>query len=145
MPVFERMVMVLEAAAIATDEAKEATKQGFVDAEEKLMSFVGMREEMFGIFDTASQTLSQSEDAVTSSPARSESEDSRTGDSAFTQDGQPEARPPYVTRGSGTPKTQNRTNITPDQEKKEDVSVSGHPPAKPPKRPSKARLTKVKG
>lgn len=47
MPMFERMVVVLEAAANATDEAKAATKQGFADAEEKLLGVIGMTTDLF--------------------------------------------------------------------------------------------------
>ena len=91
MPMFERMVVVLEAAATATDGAKAAAKQGFADAEEKLLGIVGMSTELF---------------EVASAPLMAETKPKRTdGRTRERPPARPDSaqRPPYVTRGSGTP------------------------------------------
>lgn len=91
MPMFERMVVVLEAAATATDDAKAAAKQGFADAEEKLLSVVGMSTELF---------------EVAARPLLAEAKPKRTdGRTRQRPPARPDSaqRPPHVTRGSGTP------------------------------------------
>jgi hypothetical protein len=133
MPMFERMVVVLEAAANATDEAKAATKQGFADAEEKLLGVIGMTTDLF---DQASRPV-MDEAAAKRTDGGTRKRHSARPDSA--------APPPHVTRGSGTPNTSKCTCTITDKERMEDRQCPVHFPAKPPKRPSKPRLTKVKG
>lgn len=43
MPMLERLVIVLEAASSATDDAKLALRQGFADAEHKLANIAGVK------------------------------------------------------------------------------------------------------
>lgn len=137
MPMLERMVVVLEAAATASDEAKAAAKQGFAEAEEKLLSLVGMTTDLF---DGASAPLMGKQEKATRGQA------GRGGRAAAAAAGlAPKARPPHVTRGSGTPNTSKCTCTITDQERMEDRQCPVHFPAKAPKRPSKPRLTKVKG
>ena len=101
MPMFERMVVVLEAAATATDDAKAAARQGFADAEEKLLGVVGMTTDLF---DQASR------------PVLEEAEAKRTdGRTRKRPPARPDSppRPPHVTRGSGTPNTSAETAKSP--------------------------------
>jgi predicted transcriptional regulator len=134
MPMFERMVVVLEAAANATDEAKAAAKQGFADAEEKLLNVMGMTTDLF---DVASQPILQSAEKATDQTGRA-------GRAAARAAGLEPARPPHVTRGSGTPNTRTKTDISP---MKTGLSVPSHEesPSKRVKRPSKALKPKVGG
>jgi len=103
MPMFERMVVVLEAAANATDEAKATAKQGFADAEEKLLGVLGMTTDLF---DVASQPLLQDAEKATDQTGRA-------GRAAARAAGLEPARPPHVTRGSGTPNTSAKTANSP--------------------------------
>ena len=109
MPMFERMVIVLEAANTVTDEAKAAARQGFQDAEDKLMEVAGLTSDMF---DSAARPILQEAERIkrrasTSRVARAGRAATRAGDPA------PEARPPHVTRGSGTPNTVTRVSSSP--------------------------------
>lgn len=135
MPMFERMVVVLEAAATATDDAKAAARQGFADAEEKLLGVVGMTTDLF---DAASRPILADAEKATGRTGRG-------GRGATPAAGEEPARPPHVTRGSGTPNTQECTCTVTDKERQEDPSCPLHFPAKAPKRASKPRLSKVKG
>lgn len=103
MPMFERMVIVLEAAATATDDAKAAAKQGFADAEQKLLGVVGMTTD---IFDGAARTLVEHQKAPGGRALSDEAP--RPSEAA---DGP--ARPPHVTRGSGTPNTSDKKSSSP--------------------------------
>jgi len=133
MPMFERMVIVLEAAATATDDAKAAAKQGFADAEQKLFGIAGMTVDLF---DVASRPLvEQQENAQGERPTS----DSRGRPSEAAEG---PGRPPYVTRGSGTPNRQVKTHIAPMKTGSKVSSAKASPP-KPVKQPSKASKTKV--
>jgi len=134
MPMFERMATVLEAAATATDGAKAAARQGFADAEEKLLGVMGMTTDLF---ETASRPLLD-EHAATRSLGRG-------GRAAAPADGaQREPRPPHVTRGSGTPNTVTKTSISPMKPGSKATSDENTPPKRV-KRPSKASKPKVGG
>lgn len=89
MPMFERMVIVLEAAANASEDAKAVAKQGFADAEKKLLDVVGITTDLF---EEASAPLFNEEKALPSGAGQAPR---NTRGAA--------ARPPHVTRGSGTP------------------------------------------
>lgn len=132
MPMFERMVMVLEAAAIASDDAKAATKQGFAEAEEKLLGIVGMTSDLF---DLASRPVMEE--------AAAERTDGRTRKRPPARP-DPASRPPHVTRGSGTPNTATKADISPMKTGSSVGTVKGSPPKRV-KRPSKASNTKVGG
>ena len=132
MPMFERMVVVLEAAANATDEAKAATRQGFAEAEEKLAGVLGMTTDLF---DQAARPLM---DAAAAERTDGEARKRR----AARPD--PAPQPPHVTRGSGTP------NVTKKMAKStiKTGSASLSPldrVAKGLKRTAKASKTKVGG
>jgi len=140
MPMFERMVTVLEAAATATDDAKAAAKQGFADAEEKLLSVVGMTTDLF---DTASRPILEHSEKATGQTGRE-----RTAGAAATPErieaGLEPARPPHVTRGSGTPNTGTKVSISPMKAGSGKAAEENTPP-KGSKRPSKALKPKVGG
>lgn len=101
MPMFERMAIVLEAAATATDDAKVRAKQGFADAEQKLLAVVGMTTDLF---DHASRPLMDE--------AASARTDGRTRKRPPARP-EPAPLPPLVTRGSGTPNTSNKKSSSP--------------------------------
>jgi hypothetical protein len=130
MPMFERMVIVLEAAANATDEAKAATKQGFADAEEKLLGVIGMSTDLF---DQAARPV-MDEAAAKRTDGETRKRRAARPDSA--------AQPPYVTRGSGTPNRQAKADITAMKTGSKAPAVA-ESPSKRVKRPSKALKTKV--
>ena len=135
MPMFERMVLVLEAAATATDDAKAAARQGFADAEEKLLGVVGMTTDLF---DVAARPLVAPQEKA---PGVRPTSDSRRRPSEAA-DGP--ARPPHVTRGSGTPNRQAKAYIAPMKTGSNAPSVKEAPPKRV-KRPSKALKPKVEG
>jgi hypothetical protein len=143
MPMFERMLMVLEAAATATDDAREATKQGFQDAEQKLLSVVGISNDLFNM--AAAPVLGKPRKPSSRKKATNERH-GRTDASAPArpEPGEP-APPPHVTRGSGTPNMSKCTCTTTAKERMEDPSCPVHMPPKASKRPSKPRIVKVKG
>lgn len=132
MPMFERMVVVLEAAATATDGAKAAARQGFADAEEKLLGVVGMTTDLF---DIAARPIL--EDA-----AEATGRTGRRGRAATPAAGEEPARPPHVTRGSGTPNRQAKADIAPMKTRSKALPVKESPPKRV-KRPSKALKPKV--
>ena len=141
MPMFERMVIVMEAASTATDEAKAAARQGFQDAEDKLLSVAGLTSDLF---DVAARPILEDAERIKrrASPsrvARAGRAATRAGDPA------PAARPPLVTRGSGTPNMPNCTCTVNARERFEDPSCPVHFPAKAIKRPAKASKAKSKG
>lgn len=130
MPMFERMVVVLEAAASATDDARAAAKQGFADAEQKLLNVVGMTTDLF---DQASRPLLDD--------APSARTDGRTRKRPPARP-EPATPPPYVTRGSGTPNRQAKADIAPMKTGSKGLSV-GESPSKRVKRPAKASKPKI--
>ena len=130
MPMFERMVVVLEAAANATDEAKAATRQGFAEAEEKLVGVLGMTTDLF---DQASRPVME-EAAAERTDGRARKRPAARPD--------PAPRPPHVTRGSGTPNRQAKADIAPMKTGSKAASVKESPPKRV-KRPSKALKPKV--
>ena len=140
MPMFERMVTVLEAAATATDDAKAATRQGFAEAEEKLLGVVGMTTDLF---DRASAPILEQAAEATGRTGLE-----RTAGAAATPErieACPEpARPPHVTRGSGTPNTSKKADISP-MKTGSSVGSGEEGPPKRVKRPSKALKPKVGG
>lgn len=97
MPMFERMALVLEAAATATGEAKAAAKQGFQEAEEKLLGVAGLT---IDLFDQASRPLLDDAERIKRRSGRG---------SASAVPAAGASRPPHVTRGSGTPKSSDKT------------------------------------
>jgi hypothetical protein len=132
MPMFERMVIVLEAAATATDDAKAAAKQGFANAEEKLLGVVGMTTDLF---DQASSHLLEKAPAVRTDGRTRERPPARP---------EPVARPPHVTRGSGTPNTVPKVPISPMKTGAKKKTEPNSPP-KASKRPAKALKPKIGG
>lgn len=133
MPMFERMVVVLEAAATATDDAKAAARQGFAEAEEKLLGVVGMTTDLF---DQASSPILE-DAAAKRTDGRTRKRPPARPDSA--------SRPPHVTRGSGTPNTPNCTCQSIEGSLVGNPSCPVHSLAKASKRASKPRSSKVKG
>jgi hypothetical protein len=134
MPMFERMVIVLEAAATATDDAKAAAKQGFEDAEKKLLGVAGLTTDLFN--EAAAPLLSGNNAAA------------KTGRGgrrrAAPAAGLEPSRPPLVTRGSGTPNPRRKTTISALKAGSgQDQQESS--PAKASKRPAKALKPKKGG
>lgn len=98
-PMFQRMIPVLEAASIASEEAKSATKRGFEQAEDRLREALGVSHDLF---DSISKPLlDDAEKIIRRAPK------SRAGAVALVATSRPatKARPPHVTRGSGIPNT----------------------------------------
>lgn len=135
MPMFERMVMVLEAAATATDDAKAAAKQGFIDAEQKLLGIAGMTTDLF---DVAARPLVAHQEIA---PGMRPTSDSRARPSEAAD--RP-ARPPHVTRGSGTPNTATKTANSPMKTGSKKAPEQNTPSNRP-KRASTTFKSKVKG
>ena len=99
MPMFERMVVVLEAAATATDDAKAAARQGFAEAEEKLLGVVGMANDLF---DTASRPFLEDAEKAPGRPGR-------RGRAATPAAGAEPARPPPCNTGVRYPKSTSKS------------------------------------
>jgi hypothetical protein len=123
MPMLERMVIVLEAAANASEDARAAAKQGFADAEERLLGVVGMTTDLF---EKASAPIMQDAKALAGGVGMARAAPRRAT-----------ARPPHVTRGSGTP---NMAELTTNSH----IGQAGVT-SKPVKRASAASKNKVKG
>jgi hypothetical protein len=135
MPMFERMAVVLEAAANATDEAKIALVEGMLQAEQKLHSVVGLTSDLF---DQAALPVMPSERLTAAPPPPAAA--------ARTEAAQPAAstRPPHVTRGSGTPNTATKADKSLMKTGSSLGSIKESTPKRV-KRPSKALNTKVRG
>lgn len=104
MPMFERMATVLEAASTATDEAKAAARQGFQEAEEKLLGVAGLT---MDLFDQSARPLLDEAEKIS---RRASSGRASKGDASAAPGGAAGAkRPPHVTRGSGTLKSADKT------------------------------------
>jgi hypothetical protein len=112
MPVFERMATVIEAAKQAKDTLKSQTIKDMEEAESRLHEILGVTRDIFDqstapIIKEAERVQRRTRGARSGAgdvPARSASEDGN-GAGAATQ-------PPYVTRGSGTPKPGKRAPKT---------------------------------
>ena len=140
MPMFERMVIVLEAATTATDEAKAAARQGFQDAEDRLFGIAGLTSDLF---DIASRPILDDAERITrrASSSRVGRSARAAGDAAGPA---PAALPPHVTRGSGTPNAATEMSNSPmkpgsDVEDTQNISENSS------KRPSKALKPKSRG
>lgn len=135
MPMFERMAVVLEAAANATDEAKVALVQGMLSAEQKLHSVIGLTTDLF---DQAALPVSQSEGLATAPPPPAA--EARTEAAPATVP----PRPPHVTRGSGTPNTPSKQSKLPIRSSSATSPLKNRP-GKAPKRPAVASKHKTEG
>lgn len=123
MPMLERMVVVLEAAATASEDAKAAAKQGFADAEQRLLGVVGMTTDLF---EQAAAPIMRDAKELSGGVGMARAAPPRAT-----------ALPPYVTRGSGTPNMEKMTTNSP-------IGLAGAT-SKRVKRASGASKTKVKG
>jgi hypothetical protein len=134
MPMFERMVIVLEAAATASDDAKAAARQGFADAEQKLLGIVGMTTDLF---ESASAPL------VEKGQIEALGGSVRAGRAAARAGGPEPTQPPYVTRGSHP--VNNRKIAKTTAKVIPDPAPVQKPPSKAAKRPVAASKPKTKG
>lgn len=135
MPMFERMAVVLEAAANATDEAKVALVQGMLHAEQKMHSLVGLTHDLF---DQASFSVTAAERQTAPPPPPAAG--------ARTEAAAPAAapRPPHVTRGSGTPNTPSKPSKLTAKAPSTTMPPKNRP-AKALKRPATASKQKTGG
>jgi hypothetical protein len=104
-PVFERMCIVLEAAKQAQNTLKESTLQGLDDAEKKLHEQLGITMDIF--HSSTLPIVEQAEEIRRRGKASG-------GTASRSETARRTPLPPYVTRGSGTPKTgkNNKTTTT---------------------------------
>ena len=99
LPVFERLVTVIEAAKQAKDSLKAKTVRDMEEAEGRLHDLLGVT---MDIFDQASKPILEEAERVHRRAATTVRTDGRTRASAPPARPKPAALPPYVTRGSGT-------------------------------------------
>jgi len=100
MPVLERMATVIEAAQQAKDTLKSQTVKDMEEAESRLHEILGVT---MDIFDESTAPILKEAERVQRRAARSQT--GRGGRTATPAAGlATPAQPPYVTRGSGTPK-----------------------------------------
>lgn len=100
MPVFERMATVIEAAKHAKDTLKSQTVKDMEEAESRLHDILGVT---MDIFDESTAPILEEAERVQRRAARSQT--GRRGRAATPAAGlATPPQPPYVTRGSGTPK-----------------------------------------
>ena len=135
-PVLQQLADVPEAAVIAKDEMHIKVLENLVSVQAQMGDLLGAANQLFG--DATAPLVHAEEDAEASEAAyRSElaSEDRMA---------QTPPRPPYVTRGSGTPKSPPQTSNPPMKAASSKAS-SKNTPAKPPKRPATASKAKVGG
>lgn len=140
MPMFERMATVLEAASTASDEAKAAARQGFQEAEEKLLGVAGLS---MDLFDQSARPLLDEAEKISrrASPGRASRGDASAAPSGGADGAK---RPPHVTRGSGTPKSADKTAKLP-MTAGSDEGLSKKPVLKRSKGPATASKPKSKG
>jgi len=140
MPVLERMATVIEAAQHAKDTLKSQTVKDMEEAESRLHDILGVT---MDIFDESTAPILEEAERVQRRAARSQTV--RRGRAATPAYGlATPPQPPYVTRGSGTPKTGTKTAISPMTGRFKEVSNENTPPNAS-KRASKASKSKVKG
>jgi hypothetical protein len=140
-PVFERLITVLEAAQLVSQDLKDGTKKSLEVAEQKLHEQLGFT---LAMFDEVSAPIV---DAATELRFSQESGKS-TADSLREPQGSGGVHlPPHVTRGSHTPKISNTVPNSPMKKAllkpslKKASSTDSKLPQKPPKQPTK-RLNK---
>jgi len=143
-PVFERLITVLEAAQLVSQDLKDGTKKSLEVAEKKLHEQLGFT---LAMFDEVSAPIV---DAATELRFIQESGKS-TADSLREPQGSGCANlPPHVTRGSHTPKISNTVPNSPMKKAllksslKKASTTDSKLPQKPPKQPAK-RLNKKDG
>lgn len=99
LPILERMVTVIEAAKLAKDSLKTQTLKDMETAEAKLHEVLGVT---LDIFDAHSLPILQEAEKI---KRRKGAAGAGAGDALSRAPApEPAARPPHVTRGSGTPK-----------------------------------------
>lgn len=141
MPVFERMATVLEAAAHAKDTLRSQASKDMEEAEARLHQILGVT---MDIFEESTAPILENAKQVQRRAARGQT--GRSGRAAAAAAGLESAtRPPYVTRGSGTPE---KTKGASADRGKKGVERSGPVekiPAKASKRPVATSKRKTKG
>jgi uncharacterized protein (DUF1778 family) len=141
MPVFERMATVIEAAQQAKDTLKSQTMKDMEDAESRLHEILGVT---LDIFDESTAPILEEAERVNRRGRRSQS--GRGGRAATPAAGlATPAQPPYVTRGSGTPKTAKGAGASRQKKSVERSESPSEMPAKGSKRAVVASKRKVKG
>ncbi len=149
MPVFERLVVVLDAAQHAKDTLKSQTVRDMEVAETRLQELLGIT---MDIFDQSSAPILEEAERIKRRKAGATVVDARERASA----GGP-ALPPHVTRGSGTPNKDKKTTLkavyvqpvcictVTEHERMENRACPVHFPAKGSKRAVEPSKRKVRG
>lgn len=145
MPVFERMATVIEAAAHAKDTLRAQTKKDMEEAETRLHEILGMT---MDIFDETTAPIVKEAERVQRRARGPRSGAGRPAASPALQgeDGAATpAQPPYVTRGSGTPKQAKGAEANGQRKGEERSGSLKKIPAKGSNRAVAASKRKVKG
>lgn len=141
MPVFERMATVIEAAKQAKDTLKSQTVKDMEEAESRLHEILGVT---LDIFDESTAPILKEAERVQRRGARSQA--GRGGRVATPAAGlTTPAQPPYVTRGSGTPKQGKGASAKGQGRSVEGLGPAKKSPAKGSNRAVAASKRKVKG
>lgn len=141
MAVFERMATVIEAAQQAKDTLRSQTVKDMEEAESRLHDMLGVT---MDIFNESTAPILEEAERVQRRGRRSQT--GRGGRSATPAAGlATPAQPPYVTRGSGTPKQGKGAPAKRQGQGEEEAGSVKKIPAKAPKQPVAASKRKVKG
>lgn len=145
MPVIERMATVIEAAKQAKDTLKSQTLKDMEEAESRLHDMLGVT---MDIFNESTEPILKEADRVqrrargarseAGRPAASRAPQGKAGAATPTQ-------PPYVTRGSGTPKQGKGASAKEQGQSVEGSGSAKKMPAKGSKRAVVTSKRKVKG
>lgn len=143
MPVFERMATVIEAAKQAKDTLKSQTVKDMEEAESRLHEILGVT---MDIFDESTAPILKEAERVQRRARGPRSETGRRGRTATPAAGlATPAQPPYVTRGSGTPKQAKGAAANRQRKDEEGAEPVQKSPAKGSKRAVVPSKRKVKG
>lgn len=141
MPVLERMATVIEAAQQAKDTLKSQTVKDMEEAESRLHEILGVT---MDIFDESTAPILEEAERVQRRAARSQT--GRGGRAATPAAGlATPPQPPYVTRGSGTPKQGKGATAKGQGNSGERSGSAKNVPAKGSKRAVAASKRKVQG
>lgn len=141
MPVFERMATVIEAAQQAKDTLKSQTVKDMEAAEARLHDMLGVT---MDIFDESTAPILEEAERVQRRARRSQT--GRGGRAATPAAGlATPGQPPYVTRGSGTPKQAKGAAANRQRKDEEGSEPVQKIPAKGSKRAVAPSKRKVKG
>lgn len=130
MPVFERMVVVLDAAQHAKDTLKSQTMRDMEAAEARLQEMLGITMDIFD--ETSAPILEEAERIKRRAVALPAAAVGLAPPALRATVEAPQ--PPYVTRGSGTPNSEKNTTKSTSKAKSGEASKRATKPVKPLKR-----------